>query len=161
DKYLRWDPNPEGFTPQVGQKFRVRCNKRVDEGGYGNGEWIVHYECIHSELTSGSPEPDFWTLGCQTPDLSIAWTNDTRVKVGTSVGTSKAGHETALGVQVAGEGEYNKYKKTGLGPDEPEWDYTPGATTPDGTAVWIAVDPKIARGAVIRDGKAVFACRTA
>jgi hypothetical protein len=159
DKYLRW--NTSGFTPQVGQKFRMRCQKRVDEPGVGNGEWIVYYECIHSAPVEPGPEPDFWAKSCQLPDLSRVWTANTPVHGGTLVRGKDWTHWDVVFECIDPPNAYRTTHST----TQPTWDYTLGTaqSEPEDPAhppppTWYS---KKSDTCLIRHGGAWFACRTA
>src|SRR5262249_41892211 len=142
DLYLRWDPNSEGtlFTPELGQKFRVRCKNRVDKRDVGNGEWIVYYECIHSGVTNAQSEPDFWGSGCQTPDLSSVWKDGQQVKLGTLV-RAWDWHTWNVIFEEKNGGSNMTFGYNETGELQPPWNFNykdPSNETIDGTVLWKA-----------------------
>jgi hypothetical protein len=154
----RWQPNrPGGYA--VGDNIRVRSNHGLDEAGMGNGEYIVHYECISAGTSTSGPEPDFWGNGVQYPDTSQPWSAGLQVKYGTLVRSSDPSHYDVFFTCVSPTYVIG----TALtGSTEPGWDYTIGNIIDDANGIqWKCVS---SAANIVRDGGpggAVFSCRSA
>src|SRR5262249_2736810 len=152
-----------------------------EEAGVGNGERIVYYECTAVETDAGGnpgktsgTDPAFWELGCQTPDRAKVWSPNWKVMAGTSARRPAAAPAGGRVRPIAPGRGADQFARTTTRPDppgEPVWNYAAGTTTadltsddneqtPDAYPVWLTLHPDACRTCVIRDGKAVFACRT-
>ena len=166
DYYLRLPTgDDEARRVYKGQRFRVQCRNGVHEPSAGNGEFLVHYEVV-TEGVVDDPEADFWTgpqpgeiSGCNNPDNSVTW--DEIAGKPLSKGTLLRhkflpDHADVFFLCIVAAGNAPTI--------EPNWTmFVPDLKNlpplPDASGnMWTPV-PSL--GTLVRNGTAVFACRTA
>lgn len=143
-------------TYDVDEVVRCPCASGVDTPDVGNGEYIVHYRCIHPGETSPVAR-DYWTEGAQAVDTSLSWSEvqGQSVKYGTVVRSSDPSHANVF---FMNREPPLLYENAVAGASEPAWNYAIGSETTDSAGrKWTCVS---SAGAIVVDGSAVFSVRT-